>query len=115
MPTFKSYLIGYIASILLILLAYLPVQIHLASGHRLLSHGFIMGAVILLAIVQMIVQLIFFLHLGNKNSRWNIVFLISTIGIVLIVVAGSVWIMTSLNNSMSSQQIDNYMQDQGSF
>jgi cytochrome o ubiquinol oxidase operon protein cyoD len=58
--------------------------------------------------------LVFFLHLGQgKDTKWNLVIMLSTLTIVLIVVIGSIWIMNHLNYNMTPTDINNYMNDQG--
>ena len=54
-----------------------------------------------LAIAQMGVHLVFFLHIttGPDNTN-NVLALAFGVFIVTVVVAGSVWIMTNLNNNM---------------
>ena len=102
--TFKSYLIGFILSIVLTLAAYFAVIAHV------LSNGALIVAIIVLAVVQLMVQLFYFLHLGQEsNPRWNLVFFISTAGIVLLVVVGSLWIMNHLNYNMTPDQMNVYM------
>ncbi len=54
-----------------------------------------------LAVLQMAVQLYFFLHLSEEQKpRWKNVSLLFTISTVLIVVCGSLWVMTHLNYNM---------------
>jgi cytochrome o ubiquinol oxidase operon protein cyoD len=116
MPTYKSYITGFILSILLVILAYLPVYIHVSSGHKILEHTTIIPIILVFAMIQVIVQLEFFLHLGkNSGSGLNFPVLISALGIMLILVVGSIWIMNHLNAAMSPQDIQNYMKDQGAF
>ena len=53
------------------------------------------------AVVQIIVHMIFFLHMNHKSEGgWNMLALIFTIVIVVIAVAGSVWVMYHLNVNM---------------
>jgi cytochrome o ubiquinol oxidase subunit IV len=54
-----------------------------------------------LAIAQMGVHLVFFLHIttGRDNTN-NVLALAFGVLIVILVVAGSLWIMTNLNNNM---------------
>jgi cytochrome o ubiquinol oxidase subunit IV len=54
-----------------------------------------------LAIAQMGVHLVFFLHIttGPDNTN-NVLALAFGVLIVIVVVAGSLWIMTNLNDSM---------------
>jgi len=110
MPTFKSYLTGFITSVALTLLAYALITIHINSHHKTFSHPFLLYSVISLAIIQLVIQLAYFLHLNKgENSRWNLIIFTSTIAIILILVIGSVWIMDHLNYNMSPQQQQDYM------
>lgn len=90
--------IGYITSLILTLSAYFiivhPEFFHLAAGAAVVF-------IFILAFVQANVQVIFFLDLlREKGPRWNLVFFLSTLGIVFVVVAGSIWIMRHLNYNM---------------
>lgn len=92
---FNAYLVGFLLSIVFTLVAYLLVVNHVLSG------GILFSAIIILALVQLFVQLLFFLHMGQESKpRWNLVFLLSTISIILIIVIGSLWIMNHLNYNM---------------
>jgi cytochrome o ubiquinol oxidase operon protein cyoD len=64
-----------------------------------------------LALIQLWVQLTFFLHLNlEANNRWNLSIFISTVGVVLILILGSLWIMQNLDyRHMSPQQLDSYI------
>ena len=105
--TFRTYIIGFSLSVILTTLAYLLVTQHVFTSTILIS------AIIVLALVQLVVQLIFFLHLGKgSNSRWNIVIFLSTIGIIFIVVTGSIWIMNHLNRNMTPKEMNQYVQNQ---
>lgn len=86
------YIIGFILSVLLTLSSYYLVVKEYLSGHALLFS--LMG----LAIVQLFVQLWFFLHLGAepKPRRSTIVFLFMVM-VVVIIGGGSIWIMLDLN------------------
>src|SRR5271154_1342220 len=111
----KSYITGYISSVLLTLAAYALIEIHITSLHETFSHPFLTVAILVLAVVQLIVQLIFFLHLGGgPEGRWNLVIFGPTLAIVLILVVGSLWIMNHLNYNMmaSPTQMNAYIQSQ---
>jgi len=113
--TLKSYIVGYISSIILTLAAYALIEIHINSAHETFSHPFLTFAILTLAIAQFIVQAIFFLHLtSEKGSRWNLVVFGSTLAIILILVVGSIWIMNHLNYNMmaSPSQMNAYIQSQ---
>jgi len=90
---YKSYVIGFILSIITTLLAYFFVV------NELWSTMVLVYVVLGIAVVQLIVQVVFFLHIG-RGSRWKLVTFIFTLLVVLIVVVGSIWIMDNLNYNM---------------
>ena len=54
-----------------------------------------------LAVVQILVHMVYFLHLDRSSEqRWNVIVLAFTALILLIVVAGSLWIMHNMNVNM---------------
>ena len=104
--TLARYTIGFVLSLLLTFAAYLYVVLG-ANGAWLLP---LLGV---LALTQMVVQLIFFLHLGDevgpRYKLWSFVFMLI---ILATVVGGSLWIMVNLNYnmmSMSPSEKTNYM------
>src|ERR1700758_2142123 len=107
----KSYIIGFILSVVLTLAAYYPVYFQVNSHHMMIPHQTILFIIIPLAFIQLIVQLLFFLHLGQEEKpRWKLAMLISFFSIVLIIVIASIWIMQHLNYNMSLIQLDRVMQ-----
>lgn len=106
----KSYFFGFLFSLVLTLAAYILVVIHHNSGHVLVPHEVIIPAVLLFAVLQAIIQIVFFLHLGfEKGSSWNLIFLTSTVFIIFMVVVGSIWIMYHLNYNMTPHQVENFI------
>jgi cytochrome o ubiquinol oxidase operon protein cyoD len=106
--TFRSYVTGFILSVVFTISAYLLVRHHALDPRNLVI------LIVLLAMIQFIVQLIFFLHLGRESKpRWKLFVLIFMIFVVSILVFGSLWIMGNLNYRMSPQQMNTYMTDQG--
>ncbi len=107
-----SYLVGFVLSVLLTIGAYWLVVNHILIGWHLV------GAIIVLAVIQLIVQLFCFLHLGRESKpRWNLFVLLFAALIILIVVIGSLWIMSNLNYRMMSSPsaIRQYLHSQGDF
>ena len=104
--SFASYTTGFILSIVFTLAAYLLVSRQLLSGWGIVI------AILGLGVIQLLVQLLFFLHLSRESKpRWNLTVFVFMIGIVLIVVVGSLWIMHNLNyHMMSPEQTDTYIQ-----
>ncbi len=106
MSTFKSYLTGFLLSIAFTLGAYFAVTNQLNSALPI-----ILG----LAFLQLVVQIFFFLHVHKGADRiWNSTVLISTLGVVFILIAGSIWIMTHLNYHMTPMQMQEHViKDEG--
>lgn len=97
----RSYVAGFILSVALTLEAYFAVVNHVAGSQMLIFF------LLILAFAQLAVQLVFFLHVGQEEkSQWNLVFLLSTAGIIFTVVVGSIWIMDHLNYRMMPKQMD---------
>lgn len=105
----KPYVIGFVLSLVLTLAAYF-LTVSQSFGTSLL-----VTVLIVLAVTQLIVQLVFFLHLAQEQApRWQLWFFMSTVGIVLLVVVGSIWIMTHLNYNMRPEQMQEFLiKDEG--
>ena len=83
-----------------------------ANTSMLWAHGIPIGLVVL-AIAQMGVHLVFFLHITTApDNTNNVLALAFGILIVFLVIAGSLWIMNNLNDSMmpSSELMNSHMQ-----
>lgn len=98
--TMTSYVIGFILSLICTFIPYYLVV------HQTLSKNALTATILGFAVVQMMIQVFFFLHLGReKKPHWNALFLVSTIGIILVVVGGSIWIMNNLHYNMAGTQV----------
>ncbi len=94
-PSLKSYIVGFILSIVLTLAAYFLVVEHMLTGLALVA------SIAFLAVLQIVVQLLFFLHLGkDENAYWDLHVFFFMLSVVLVLVFGSIWIMYHLNYSM---------------
>jgi cytochrome o ubiquinol oxidase operon protein cyoD len=93
MTRYSSYVIGFVLSVITTLAAYFLVV------NALLPQQALIYTVLAIAVVQLIVQVIFFLHIG-RGSRWKLISFIFTVVVVAIVVVGSVWVMNHLNYNM---------------
>ncbi len=92
--TVGRYAVGFVLSLLLTIVAYV-----LVVGDA--SSPWLLPALGVLAVIQMIVQLVFFLHLGEETGpRYKLVSFVFMAGILLIVVVGSLWIMQNLDYNM---------------
>lgn len=88
----QSYVAGFIFSIILTLIPYYIVVNEKLTGDSLLFG--LMGY----AILQLVVQLVFFLHLGQEEGpKWNLISIIVMLAFMLIIGIGTLWIMKNLN------------------
>lgn len=90
-----SYVTGFLLSIFLTIIPYVMVT------ERLFGKESLLFGIIFFGVAQLVVQVIFFLHLPAKQKPyWNIVVFVYTLIIVLFLVVGSLWIMYHLNMNM---------------
>lgn len=89
--TIELYGIGFIFSLLLTLTSYFFVSYQWLEGWSLIL------TIIFLGIIQMVVQLLCFLHLDSEpKPRWNLISFLFMSLVVFILVGGSLWIMWNL-------------------
>ena len=94
--TTRSYIIGFLLSLVFTAIPYYLVVNESVSGSALLAT--ILG----FAVLQMIIQILFFLHLGRgPKPLYNVVFFVSTVGIILVVIGGSILIINNLHYNMT--------------
>ncbi|WP_339167498.1 cytochrome o ubiquinol oxidase subunit IV [Brevibacillus sp. FSL L8-0520] len=85
----KSYVIGFILSIVLTIIPLVLVMNHMLEKTALVI------TIMVMAILQFIVQLFFFMHIREgEKPRYNVQTLILGLVIVFTIVVGSIWIMT---------------------
>lgn len=102
-----SYIVGFVLSIITTLLAYFFVV------NELWSKDVLIYVVLAIALVQLVIQMVFFLHIG-RGSRWKLLTFAFTVLIIGIVVVGSMWIMHHLNYNMmdmTPDEMHKYMRD----
>ncbi len=107
---YLSYTIGYALSLIFTLNAYIAVT----QSNSGLNAG-LLALVVGLAVAQLVVQLVFFLHLGRESKpRWNGVAFVTMCMVVFFIVAGSIWIMNSLDYNMMGDHVDQMIiEDEG--
>jgi cytochrome o ubiquinol oxidase operon protein cyoD len=95
--TMTSYVVGFILSLVFTAIPYYLVVNKTVTGNTLLA------TILTFAVLQMAVQIFFFLHLGRgPKPLYNVVFFASTVGIIMVVVLGSIFIMDHLNYNMTT-------------
>ena len=91
----RGYLIGLGLSVLATVVAFF------LTGTSLVWQPSIPAALIVLAIAQMGVHIVFFLHITTRpDSMNNVMALTFGVFIVFVLIVGSVWIMSHLNHNM---------------
>ena len=91
----RDYVIGFVLSVILTAIPFwLVMTMPLSAG--------VTGAVIMgFAVVQIVVHMVFFLHMTPKaEGGWSLTSLVFTIIVVVIMLAGSLWVMHHLNTNM---------------
>ena len=94
--TKRSYLVGFLLSVVL---TAIPFWLVMASP--IANPGVTAALVITFAVVQILVHTVCFLHVNTQaQGGWTLIAYVFTGVIVLITIAGSLWIMYHLNTNM---------------
>jgi cytochrome o ubiquinol oxidase subunit IV len=92
----RSYVIGFILSVVLT-----SIPFWLVMADPLGDRNFTAVAVIVFAVAQILVHTICFLHVDTRaEGGWTLVAYVFTAVILIIMIAGSLWIMYHLNSNM---------------
>ena len=93
--SYKQYITGFVASIVLTLIPFWMVM------NGTFSTSVTVAGVVITAVAQLFVQLVFFMHMDSSSKqRWNVLAFLFTVVVVAILVVGSLWIMYHLNYNM---------------
>ncbi|PTQ13293.1 cytochrome o ubiquinol oxidase subunit IV [Sphingomonas oleivorans] len=90
----RSYAIGFVLAVILTVLPFWAVMTGAVTGGSAVA--LVMGT----AAVQMVVHLIFFLHVDGSSDRWTLLSLLFTAIVLVILVGGSLWVMYHLDHNM---------------
>ncbi|UPA25021.1 cytochrome o ubiquinol oxidase subunit IV [Shinella oryzae] len=94
--SFKSYVTGFILSVILTAIPFWLVMGGVLDS-KLLTAVLVMG----IGVVQIFVHMIYFLHMNTRSEGgWTMMALIFTLVIVGIAISGSLWVMHHLNTNM---------------
>ena len=94
--SFRGYMTGFILSVILTAIPFWLVMGDVFSDSRWTA-----AAIMILAVVQIVVHMIYFLHMNTKSEGgWTVLALIFTIVMVVIALTGSIWVMSHLNTNM---------------
>jgi len=94
--TFRSYMTGFVLSVILTAIPFWLVMGNVLDDTRLT------GIVIMaLAAVQIVVHMIYFLHMNTKSEGgWTFLALAFTLTLVVITLVGSIWVMYHMDQNM---------------
>ncbi|WP_447528030.1 MULTISPECIES: cytochrome o ubiquinol oxidase subunit IV [unclassified Vreelandella] len=91
----KSYVLGLVLSLVLTIIPFGAVMM------GLFSTPVTVWIIVITAVLQMLVQLVMFMHLNTKaDEGWNMMSFVFTVSILALVVGGSLWIMHHLHLNM---------------
>jgi cytochrome o ubiquinol oxidase operon protein cyoD len=94
--TFGSYMTGFVLSVILTVIPFWLVMTDAVDNKNIA-----IAIVVAFAVVQIVVHMIYFLHMNTKSdSGWTMMALIFTIIVVVIALSGSLWVMYHLNVNM---------------
>ncbi|WP_100550454.1 cytochrome o ubiquinol oxidase subunit IV [Caedibacter taeniospiralis] len=93
--TYRTYITGFVLSVIITVIAFTLV------GCKAFPPIGLYVSVVVLALIQLYVQLVFFLHLStDSKARWNMISFVFAVIVVLILVIGTLWIMFNLYSMM---------------
>jgi cytochrome o ubiquinol oxidase operon protein cyoD len=93
-----SYIVGFVLSVVLTAAAFGVVLKGVWTGEAAII------AIAVLALVQIVVHLVFFLHMNASSAqRWNVMAFGFTVLTAIILIGGSVWIMHNVGMNMMSR------------
>jgi len=94
--TLGDYVKGFALSVVLT-----AIPFWLVITNALGSHGLTALIIVIFAAVQIVVHMVYFLHMTPRaEGGWNMLALIFTAIVLLIVLTGSFWVMHNLNANM---------------
>lgn len=94
--SFKPVILGFIFSAILTFAAYRT------AAHYHLSHMTLDFTLIGLAVFQVILQMVFYFHIGLESKpRWNLMMFLFMTLLIVVLVGGSMWIMYNLKYNVA--------------
>ena len=92
----RGYLTGFVLAAILTVIPF-----WLVMGHAIANQQVLILVILALAIVQIFVHIVYFLHLDTRSEAgWNMMAFIFTAVLVIIVLGASIWVMYAENANM---------------
>lgn len=96
----RGYVVGMLLSLLLTLASFGAVMTDVVP------RGFALAAIVVLCVAQLVVQLVWFLHIGAaRGQRSNTVIFLCTAFLIVVIVGLSLWVMRNANDNMMPTQM----------
>lgn len=100
--SFKGYMTGFILSVILTAIPFWLVMAKVIPDNKVTT-VIVLG----FAVIQVIVHMVYFLHLDTTSeSGWNMLALIFTAMLLVIMFAGSLWVMYHMNTNMMPVSVE---------
>jgi cytochrome o ubiquinol oxidase operon protein cyoD len=92
----RGYLTGFVLAAILTVIPF-----WLVMGNVIANKQLLILIILILAVVQIFVHIVYFLHLDTRSeSGWNMMAFIFTAVLVIIVLGASIWVMYNENMNM---------------
>ena len=99
--TFKGYMTGFVLAVILT-----AIPFWLVMGKVFDKPGTTALVILAFAVVQIVVHMVYFLHMDAKSEGgWNMLSLMFTLVLVVITLAGSLWVMYHMNTNMMPHSV----------
>lgn len=96
--SYSSYIVGFVLAVILTVASFATVL------SKAFSYGTSLVILSALAVVQILVHLVFFLHMNTSSKqRWNVMTFAVTVMTVLIVIAGSLFVLWNTQMHMMAR------------
>ncbi len=110
---YMSYVIGFVLSLVITLVAFVLTMRQIDADGPDLASGVVIAILAALAISQLVVQLLFFFHLGSESKpRLNTVSFLFMLMVVGILGLGSLWIMYNLDYNMMPHDVEEHVMNE---
>ena len=99
--SFRSYMTGFVLAVILTVIPF-----WLVMGKVFSSSSTTALVIMAFAVVQIVVHMVYFLHMNARSEGgWTMLALIFTLLLVVITLAGSIWVMYHLNHNMMPMSV----------
>ena len=99
---FRSYMTGFVLSVIL---TAIPFALVMSGGFE--SRAVTALVVLLFAVIQIVVHMIYFLHMDlHAEGGWTVISLMFTLIVLIICLAGTIWVMHNMDSNMMPDMIE---------